>query len=56
MAIVLIITFTSDSEEEAYLALALANRSAVLVHLKEFSMAVRDIQLSLQLGYPTQQR
>lgn len=38
------------------LALALANRSAALVHLKEYETAVRDIQLSLQSGYPDDQK
>ena len=38
------------------LALALANRSAALVHLKEYNLAVRDIQLALQSGYPDNQK
>ena len=38
------------------MALALANRSAVLVHVKDFATAIRDIQLSLQSGYATSQR
>lgn len=38
------------------LALALANRSAALVHLKEYETAVRDIQLALQSGYPDNQK
>ncbi|XP_046652353.1 SET and MYND domain-containing protein 4-like [Daphnia pulicaria] len=42
--------------ERTTLALALANRSAVLVHLKEFALAIRDIQLSLQSNYPEKQR
>lgn len=42
--------------EKTTLALALANRSAVLVHLKEYRLAVRDIQLSLQSNYPEKQR
>ena len=36
--------------------MALANRSAVLVHLKEYALAIRDIQLSLQSNYPEKQR
>lgn len=42
--------------EKTTLALALANRSAVLVHLKEYQLAVRDIQLALQSNYPEKQR
>lgn len=38
------------------LALALGNRSAALVHLKEYGTAVRDIQLALQSGYPENQK
>jgi uncharacterized FlaG/YvyC family protein len=42
--------------EKTTLALALANRSAVLVHLKEYALAIRDIQLSMQSNYPEKQR
>lgn len=42
--------------EKSTLSLALANRSAVLVHLKEYNLAVRDIQLALQSNYPDNQR
>lgn len=42
--------------EKTTLALALANRSAALVHLKEYHLAVRDIQLALESNYPENQR
>jgi hypothetical protein len=45
-----------EEGEDPVLALGLANRSAVLVQLKEYSMAIRDIQLSVQFGYPSDQR
>lgn len=38
------------------MAMALANRSAALVHLKHYELAVRDIHLSLQSNYPESQR
>ncbi|XP_069195439.1 SET and MYND domain-containing protein 4 [Procambarus clarkii] len=34
------------------LALALANRSAVLYHIKKFSLCLSDIELAMQAGYP----
>lgn len=38
------------------MSLALANRSAALVHLKEFQLAVRDIELAIESNYPEKQR
>ena len=42
--------------EKTTLSLALANRSAALVHLKEFDLAVRDIELAIESNYPEKQR
>ena len=42
--------------DKTTLALALANRSAALVHLKKYHLAVNDIQLALQSSYPETQR
>ncbi|XP_042225909.1 SET and MYND domain-containing protein 4-like [Homarus americanus] len=39
-------------DEGESLALALANRSAVLYHMKEYQLALHDIQLALQVNYP----
>lgn len=36
--------------------MALANRSAALVHLKHYELAIRDIHLALQSNYPEKQR
>lgn len=36
--------------------MALANRSAALVHLKHYELAIRDIHLALQSNYPEGQR
>lgn len=47
---------TDSSEQEPTLGLALANRSAALVHLKQFRMAISDVQLALQSAYPSNQR
>ena len=44
------ISFALNNSEE--LALAFANRSAVLVHLKKYSEAVEDIERALDLSYP----
>ena len=38
------------------LALAYANRSAVLVQMKKYSSALKDIRLSVEAGYPTKLR
>ena len=51
-----LIDMKDSVEEQIEMALALSNRSATLVHLKEFRTAIRDIQLSLQCGYPAKQR
>lgn len=45
-----------SADEQIELALALSNRSAALVQLKQFRTAIRDIQLALQCGYPAKQR
>ena len=42
--------------DKTTLALSLANRSAALVHLKKYDLAVNDIQLALQSSYPESQR
>ena len=42
--------------DKTTLALALANRSAALVHLKKYNLAVNDIQLALHSSYPEIQR
>ena len=42
--------------EKTTLAMALANRSAALVHLKHYELAIRDIHLALQSNYPEGQR
>ena len=42
-------THTEGNQE---LALAYANRSAVLFHLKQYSQCLMDIRLSLEAGYP----
>ncbi|KAJ9586076.1 hypothetical protein L9F63_020273, partial [Diploptera punctata] len=44
-----IIHAPKDSEE---LSMALANRSAVLYHMKSYQLCLRDIELALQHGYP----
>ena len=45
-----------DSLESRDLALALANRSAVLFSLKAYNLALDDIRLALESGYPKELR
>eukprot|EP00918_Siedleckia_nematoides_P050098 GHVU01109647.1.p1 GENE.GHVU01109647.1~~GHVU01109647.1.p1 ORF type:complete len:726 (+),score=102.33 GHVU01109647.1:94-2178(+) len=53
---------TSSEEEKAVienenlLAMAYANRSAALLHLKKFELCLRDIDLALGSGYPEDSR
>ncbi|XP_033231350.1 SET and MYND domain-containing protein 4-like [Belonocnema kinseyi] len=44
------VAFASNNTEE--LALAFANRSAILVHFQKYSEAVKDIDRALDLNYP----
>jgi len=43
----------SDEGEAQHLALALANRSAVLASSKEYRLALQDISLAFKSGYPS---
>ena len=40
------------SDETSSLALALANRSAVLLHMKHYRLSLQDIESSFKSGYP----
>ncbi|XP_063587431.1 SET and MYND domain-containing protein 4-like [Penaeus indicus] len=41
-----------EDEEKCALSLGYANRSAILLELKQYSLCLRDLGLALRLGYP----
>ncbi|XP_047469829.1 SET and MYND domain-containing protein 4-like [Penaeus chinensis] len=45
-----------EDEENQALSLGYANRSAMLLELKQYSLCLRDIGLALRLGYPKRLR
>lgn len=45
-----------EDEEKQALSLGYANRSAMLLELKQYSLSLRDISLALRFGYPKRLR